>query len=274
MGKCFIFYTKNVIIFSQVLFMNENNLINYYNKFNEEKRLKTRHGYLEFQTTIHYILKYLKKGDKVIDIGAGAGAYSKYLSDLGYEIEAVELIKHNVRKIEKLGIKTTQANAVNLSTFEDNTFDITLLLGPMYHLISNDELIKALSEAKRITKKNGIIFVQYCMNEYAILTHGFKEHAIMDSLKNNLIDNDYNITPRNTDLYRYVRLEDIEKFNKELNLKRLNILTPDGLVHYMRSSINELTEEEYQELIKYHLSICERKDLLGACYHVLDIIKK
>lgn len=254
--------------------MNEENLIKYYNKFNEEKRLKTRHGNLEFVTTMHYILDYLKKDDKIIDIGAGSGFYSKYLSDLGYDITAVELIKHNIRKIESLGIKAIQANALDLRMFPDNSFDITLLLGPMYHLISDDELITALKEAKRITKKNGIIFVAYCMNEYAILTHGFKEHAILDSLKNNLIDQEYNITPAKTDLYRFVRLEHINKFNNILNLERIKIISPDGLVNYMRPSINELSEEEYQELIKYHLSTCERSDLIGAGYHTLDIIKK
>lgn len=254
--------------------MNEENLIKYYNKFNEEKRLKTRHGNLEFVTTMRYILEYLKKGDKIIDIGAGSGFYSKALSDLGYEVTAVELVKHNVRKIESLGIKAIQANALDLKILPDNTFDITLLLGPMYHLISDHELITALREAKRITKKNGIIFVAYCMNEYAILTHGFKEHAILESKKNKLIDENYNITPVNTDLYRFVRLEHINKFNELLNLKRIKIISPDGLVNYMRSSINELSEEEYEELIKYHLSICERLDLIGAGYHTLDIIKK
>lgn len=254
--------------------MNEENLIKYYNKFNEEKRLKTRHGNLEFITTMHYILEFLKKGDRIIDIGAGSGVYSKYLSDLGYDVTAVELIKHNVRKIESNGIKAIQANAIDLHIFPDNTFDITLLLGPMYHLISDEELIKALSEAKRITKKNGIIFVAYCMNEYAILTHGFKEHAILDSLQNGLIDEDYNITPSQTDLYRFVRLEHINKFNETLNLERIKIISPDGLVNYMRPSINELNELEYQELIKYHLSTCERSDLIGAGYHTLDIIKK
>lgn len=254
--------------------MNENNLINYYNKFNEEKRLKTKHGYLEFYITMTYIEKFLRNGYKICDIGAGSGAYSKYLSDLGYDVTAVELIKHNVRKIEDKGIKAIQANATNLSMLDDNTYDITLLLGPMYHLISNEELLSSLNEAKRITKENGIIFVAYCMNDFAIINHGFKEHAILSSIKEGLVDDNYNIKSRENDLYRFVRLEDINYFNEQTNLERIKIINPDGIANHLREMVNSLSEEEYKEFLKYNLSICERPELLGSGYHTLDILKK
>ena len=56
------------------IFMNEENLIKYYNKFNEDKRLTHRHGIVEFNTTIKYIDEILKKIDnpKIIDVGADA----------------------------------------------------------------------------------------------------------------------------------------------------------------------------------------------------------
>ena len=190
--------------------MNEKNLIEYYNKFNEEKRLNTKHGRVEFLTAIKYIEKYLKNNDKIIDIGAGTGKYSKYFYDLGYDVTAVELVKHNLRQIQQKGIKSILGNAINLSKIKDETFDITILFGPMYHLISMEDKIKALSEAKRITKKGGLIFISYCINEYAILTHGFIDGNIKDAINNNLLDNNYKITPKNEDLYSFVRIEDID----------------------------------------------------------------
>ena len=63
--------------------MNEENLITYYNKFNEDKRLNTRHGTIEFITTMKYIHKYLKDNDKIIEIGAGTGKYSINLANEG-----------------------------------------------------------------------------------------------------------------------------------------------------------------------------------------------
>ena len=128
--------------------MNEENLKIYYNKFNEEKRLDTKHGQIEYLTAMKYINDYIKKNDKVIDIGAGTGRYSKTLKNEGYDVFAVELCKSNLREIEKKNIRCIQGNATNLKKINDNTYDITILFGPMYHLITMNEKIKALEEAK------------------------------------------------------------------------------------------------------------------------------
>lgn len=255
--------------------MNEENLITYYNKFNEDKRLKTRHGHIEFITTMKYIHEFLKKNDKIIEIGAGTGKYSISLANEGYDVTAVELIKHNLKLIEKNSdkVKTILGNAINLSKIKDNTYDITLLLGPMYHLITKEEKIKALEEAKRITKKNGIIMVAYCMNEYAVLIHGFRDNNIIEAIKNNDIDSTFHLTPKNTDLYSRVTIDDINQLNKMVNLKRIKIISPDGPANYIRNILNKMNEETFNIFINYHLSTCERLDLIGAGAHTLDILK-
>ena len=236
------------------MFMNEGKLKIYYNKFNEEKRLDTAHGKVEFLTSIKYIEKYLKKGNKIIDIGAGTGKYSKYFLDKGYDVFAVELCKSNLREIEKKKIKCMEGNATNLKKIDDNSYDITILFGPMYHLISMDDKVKALEEAKRITKKNGYIFISYCMNEYAVITHGFIDNNIQESIDNNLIDNDYKITPKETDLYSFVRLEDINYLKDKCNLKRVKIISQDGPTEYIKKTINKMTGEEFKLYLDYHLS--------------------
>lgn len=254
--------------------MNEENLITYYNKFYEEKRLKTRHGKIEYITTMKYIHNYLKANDKILDIGAGMGAYTIPLYNEGYDVTAVELVKHNLKKIKEKNnnIKAYQGNALDLSRFNDNTFDVTLVFGPMYHLIDINDKVKALKEAKRVTKKGGIILVSYIMNEYAVITHAFKEKEILN-LKEALDDN-FHIISKQNDLYSYVRIEDINKINNEANLRRIKIITQDGPANYIRNFINDLSEEEFQIFIQYHLSICERIDILGASAHTLDILKK
>ena len=258
--------------------MNEQELIKYYNKFNEEKRLNTRHGQIEFLTSIKYINHYLKefKNPNIIDIGAGAGKYSKYLKDNGYNVTAVELIKHNVRKIEalNLNIKVIQANAIDLKKIKDESYDITLLFGPMYHLISKEEKISALNEAKRVTKKGGIIMVAYCMNDYAIITHGFKDNNIMSCIKNGELDENFHCTPKKNDLYSMVTLEDINELNNLTSLKRIKIISPDGPANYMRSTLNKMDDETFKIFIDYHFKTCERLDLIGAAYHTLDILRK
>ena len=256
-------------------FMNEENLIKYYNKFNEDKRLNTRHGYIEFITTMKYLHEFLKKNDKIIEIGAGTGKYSISLANEGYDVTAVELVKHNLRVIERNSdkVKTILGNATNLDKINDNTYDITLLLGPMYHLITKEEKIKALEEAKRITKKNGIIMVAYCMNDYAILVHGFRDNNIIQAINNNDIDKNFHLTPKKTDLYSRVNINDINKLNKIVNLERIKIVSPDGPSNYMRSVLNKMDDDTFNIFIKYHLSTCERVDLIGAGAHTLDILK-
>ena len=258
--------------------MNEKNLIEYYNKFNENKRLDRRHGIVEYTTAMKYIKRYLKKfkNPQIIDIGAGTGKYSIELANMGYNVTAVELVKHNLMTIKKNSTKvnTILGNAINLKKINDNSYDIVILFGPMYHLISDEDKIKALNEAKRITKPNGYIFISYYMNEYAIIKHGFMEKKIKESLKNDLVDKNFHITPKNTDLYSMGRLEDINKYKNTARLKRVKILSQDGPTDYIRKYINDLDDEEFSIYINYHLSICERKELLGSSSHILDILKK
>lgn len=258
--------------------MNEKQLIEYYNKFNEDKRLNSRHGKVEFITTMKYIDKYLSKfnNPKILDVGAGCGRYSITLANKGYDVTAVELVKHNLRVIEKKSdkVKVFQGNAIDLSRFNDKSFDLILLFGPMYHLIDDNDKIKALKEAKRLLTDNGIIMVAYIMNEYCVLTYGFKENHILDCIKNNELDDKYHCIRKEIDLYSPVRLEDIDKFNKEANLKRIQIITPDGPANYIRPYLNKLDEESFNKFIEYHLTICERYDILGASAHTVDILKK
>ena len=149
----------------------------YYNKFHEEHRLTTRHGQVEFLTTMHYIEEVARTTSviasdsaaihegpiKIADIGAGTGRYSVELCHKGYDVTAVELVPHNLEILRSKheNIKTWQGDARDLHFLEDNTFDITLLFGPLYHLHGDDQKLKALAEAKRITKKSGFILVAY-----------------------------------------------------------------------------------------------------------------
>ena len=250
--------------------MNEKELIEYYNKHNEDKRLKTKHANVEYITAMKYIHDYLEDGMKILDVGAGTGAYSKTLKDEGYDVVAVELVKHNLKYIEELGIECYQGNAIDLSRFKDNSFDMVLLFGPMYHLLSMDDKIKALEEAKRVSKK--YILISYCMNEFAIIYHGFIEGYIKEDINN--VDDSFKILNDNDNLYSYVRIEDINYLKDKCNLNRVKIINQDGPTEYIKKIINNMDDESYDLFIKYHLSTCERPELLGSGRHILDILEK
>lgn len=256
----------------------------YYNKFNEEKRLDSRHGQVEFITSMKYIHKYLeviqqdkpKSEIKILDVGAATGRYSVPLAEEGYDVTAVELVKHNLARLKAKGsaVKAYQGNAMKLRRFEDNSFDVVLVFGPMYHLHEREEKIKALSEAKRVVRPDGIVFVAYIMNEYSVITYAFKEKHITEGMKNGMLDENFHCTKTANELYSFVRTEDIESLNLEVGLERIQVIAADGAANYIRPFLNALDEEEFRYFIEYHLATCERADLLGASGHLVDILRK
>lgn len=259
-------------------------LVEYYNKFNEEKRLDSRHGQVEYLTSMKYIHEEIdrhyanrpKEQIRIIDIGAGTGRYSVPLAEEGFDVTAVELVRHNLgrlkRKSEK--VKAYEGNALRLKRFSDESFDIAILFGPMYHLHSREDKLQALLEAKRVVQKGGLIFVAYIMNEYSVLTYAFKERHILEAMEKGMMDENFHCQENANELYSFMRLEDILSLNEEAGLTRQKIIAADGAANYMRPFLNALTEEEFQYFVQYHMKTCERGELLGASAHTVDILMR
>ena len=258
-----------------------NELVQYYNKFNEEKRLDSRHGQVEYRVSMKYIHEYIpsdiaKEEVKILDIGAGTGRYSVALAKEGYDVTAVELVKYNLGILKSKGstVKAMQGNALNLKKLEDNYFDVTLLFGPMYHLFGQEDKKKALSEAKRVTKPGGVILVAYCMNEYGVLTYAFKEKHIEECMEGKRLTEDFQTISQKENLYDYMRIEDINVLVEDSGLERIKIISPDGPANYMRPFLNQLSGDEFEYFVQYQMATCERQDLIGAGAHTLDILRK
>ena len=152
------------------------NIEKHYNKHPEDLRLLRRHGIVEFEVTMHHLHRFLQPGQFLLDIGAGTGRYTSALMAEGYKVKAVELVRRNIEVFLKREPEAdvVQCDARNMAFLPDGIADVTLLLGPLYHLISDEEKLKALLEAKRVTKPGGVIFVAYLMNEYSILSYCIK----------------------------------------------------------------------------------------------------
>lgn len=261
-----------------------NKIEEFYNKFNEDKRIKTRHGRVEYEVTMHYIKKHIErlKPSAIADIGAGAGAYTIPLLSEGHRVIAIDVVKYNLGRLKqnadaldtdaRAGLTTYKRDARKLRAIDDDISDITLLLGPMYHLDNTLDRRKALSEAIRITGPGGVIFVAYIMNEYGIIMHGFCEHTILNDIDMGNVDSDYKINNEGN-IYSFVRLEDIDDINRDLSVKRDTIFSPDGIANYMRPMLNSLSEDEFEEFVKYQTTVSDRPELLGAAAHVVDVLQ-
>lgn len=257
-------------------------LIDFYNHYDEDQRLVLKHGSVEFLTTMHYIEKYIRPGDRVLEIGAGTGRYSHALARQGYVVDAVELVKHNIDLFRmntgsEENITITEGNALNLSAFPENQYDITLLLGPLYHLYSTEDKRQALSEAIRVTKPGGVVYAAYVISDGCLLDEGFKRGniSVAEYIKTGLIDSQtFAAKSGPKDLFELVRKEDIDSLMSVFSTARLHYAAADGCALFMREAVDAMDDETFELYLKYHYAVCEREDLIGITSHAIDIFRK
>lgn len=259
--------------------MEENKyLVDFYTNNNEDIRFtKSKGTNVEFQTTMRYIDKFLKPNFDILELGASTGAYSIPLSKKCKSVTAVELLDCNLdvlkQKAKRIkNLTPIKANALDLSQFKDNSFDMVLSLGPMYHLYTKKDDLKAIKEAIRVCKKGGIIFFAYLTHSSVIFYDGVvKNH--FGKIKN-LIDNNGVCVNTPEEIFSSHFTEDFEAYFKNLNVKKLHHVAADGLATCCRDMVNQLTQKDFQTFLEWHFNTCERADQLGWSSHVLYICKK
>jgi len=250
----------------------------YYNNYDEEARLiRDKAHSIEYITTTKYIEKYLKKGDRILEIGAGTGRYSIDYAQKGYQIDAVELVAKNWEILkskitEGMNIKAIQGNCLDLNMYQDNTFDITLVLGPMYHLYEEADINKAMEEAIRVTKPGGKIFIAYITDDAVVLSYGLRK-GNLKRLKE-ICDENWNVKKIAEEIFATYKIKDFDELVNKFNLNKLETIATDGIAPQMQNYINELDEEEFQIYLEYHLKNCDRKELMGYSCHILEIVEK
>lgn len=257
-------------------------LIDLYNHYDEDSRLTSRHGSVEFLTTMHYIGKYIKTGCRVLEIGAATGRYSHALARQGYDVDAVELVEHNIEIFRRNTqpdehITITQGNAMDLSAFPDNQYDITLLLGPLYHLYTQTDKRQALSEALRVTKQGGVVFAAYVISDGCLLDEGFRRGNVnvAEYIKTGLLDPvTFATKSQPKDMFELVRKEDIDDLMSVFTVERLHYVASDGLALCIREAIDAMDNEEFELYLKYHYATCEREDMAGVTSHAIDVFRK
>ncbi len=245
-----------------------------YEVFDENSRLnRSKAARVEFLTTIKYIDKYLKQDQKILDIGAGAGEYSFHYARLGYDVTAVELADNNVKVFrEKMTpkdkIDLRQANACDLSMFEDKVFDVIFLFGPLYHISDLMDRQKCINEAKRVCKDDGVIFVSYISHDFIFLTElSYNPHYFLT--------NDFDSETMRLRDFPFV-FKTVQETRKEMsdNYKIIHEISADGASELMEKVIDQFDDIEYQRYLNYHWTICEKPEMLGMCNHLLYVCKK
>ena len=253
----------------------------YYNAYDEEGRLLSRHGQVEYLTTMKYIRECLAgtADASILEVGAGTGRYSVTLAKAGYRVTAVELVASNLEKLKaKLDgsepLTALQGNALDLSALPDAAFDLTMLLGPMYHLYDEADRRQAMAEAVRVTKPGGHILVAYCMNEPTIIQFVFVQDHLREVTDNSMLTPDWHCISEPKDLFQLTRTEEIAALDAAFPVERLKLVAADGATNFIRQTIDAMDEDTFARWMDYHYTVCERADLIGASHHTLDVLRK
>lgn len=255
-----------------------NKIIEYYNSiYNEDERLGKNcdNRHLTEKVVKHHIIsQYVTKENSVLEIGAGTGIHSIFLSKKGCNVSACDLVPNHVKliqekaKINNVQIDATVQNALDLG-YEDNSFDLVLLSGPIYHMHSYKDKEKAIKEAKRVCKNNGIIIIDFLPK-----LHSFIQQVLrFPKFIGNLSDDDIKNLECKDDMFSFDNKEDIVKLVEECNLKVLDIVSLDSITRFIRDRINEFNEEELEKWIKIIAKINEY-DVIDLGEHALVIAEK
>lgn len=253
----------------------------FYDSVNEDVRLESsRQGQLEYFITMNYIHKFIREGDKVLEIGAGTGRYSIALAKEGFQVAAVELVDSNLEVLKANAkrlpnIEAYQGDALDLSRFDDDTFDVTLLFGPMYHLYEEKDQHRALDEAIRVTKPGGVILIAF-LSAHAIICTNYLYSWLpaVHGLKENF-DSDYNVRHFPEQLFTGFDICEFEDLFNDKDVDHITTVAADNVLEIAEQRTDfSMSDEDFRAFADYQMHICEKREMLGNSSHLLYICRK
>ena len=228
-----------------------------------------------------------KKRLKILDVGGGAGFYSFWLHDLGHEVHLLDITPVNIDYAEKEARRTSKmlgsmqvADARKLP-FDSCSFDLVLLLGPLYHLTKSQDRIKALREAKRVLKKGGLL-VCAAISRYAALLNGYYDNWIINphfpsmvhhELKNGQHRNPYGVSKFFTTAYLH-RPEDLIAEMDKTGFSKSCLYAIESFGWILTDFKKQWCDTKYKKLIFEMIRAVEtEKSLMGMSAHILGVAR-
>ena len=251
----------------------------FYHQVDEDSRLqRSRHGQLEYAVTMHYIHRFIKPGARVLEVGAGTGRYSIALAKEGMDVTAVELVESNLSILQKnskelSNIQSYQGDATCLNQFEDQIFDMTLVLGPLYHLYDSEDVRKAIDEAIRVTKKNGVLFFAF-ISVFGIMYNDYFKGNWSQGQKENFTD-EYRVRHFEGQIFTGYDVAEFEGLFAGKPVEWITTTGTDGMIGPVeRRSDFVMTDEDFALFTDWYLHFSEKRELLGNTVHLLYVCRK
>jgi SAM-dependent methyltransferase len=246
-------------------------------------------GAVEFAVTRHILAKYLPSSARVLGIGGGPGRYAIWLSKQGHRVVLAdlspELLSIAHKKIAEAEVGSNveaivEADARDLSQWEDGSFDAVLSLGPFYHMPNPGDRERAAAEMNRVLRSEGLAFVAL-IPRYAFLRrtlaipdercHLTQPDFIARLLKEGIFIND--IPRRFTDGYG-VCPDEVAPFFEKHGFTVLTLLAAEGIIVNIQRSLSELADSDpdtYRAAFQVVLSTASDPSILGMAPHLLYV---
>ena len=250
----------------------------------EWDRLKVKHPYEKY-ITIRMMDRYIRPGDRILDIGGGPGHYSVHYAGQGHPVTLLDLSRENVRfatkKARQYGVKitATQGDALDLSRFADESFDAVFLMGPLYHLMNEESRIRAIREAKRVLKKGGCLFSSFILMFGGVI-YGMRE------LPETILWPDeqvlYEVAAKDESLafeaftFSYMTtVADAEKLMASVGgLKTETVFGQESILAPYRNVLSRYPKKIRDAWYEYALRFCEKREYMTHTEHLMIVSRK
>ncbi len=250
----------------------------------EWDRLKIRHPYEKYITT-HMMDRYIRSGDSVLDIGGGPGHYAIHYARQGHAVTLLDLSDENVRfakkKARQYGVQITalQGDAQDLSRFPDSAFDTVFLMGPLYHLMNEENRLQAIREARRVLKPGGYLFTSFILMFGGVI-YGLRElqETILQPQEQALFEVAAKDESLAFEAFTYSYMTTVRDAKKLLaavpGLKTETVFGQEGILAPYQNVLSRSPLKIRTAWYNYALRFCEKEDYLTHTEHLMIVSRK
>lgn len=253
----------------------------YYESYDEDNRLLKDNAHkIELITTTYFLDKFINKKSRILEVGAGTGVYSLYYAENGHDVTALDLVPKHVEimkdkaSLRKLTMNVVEGNALNLSSFSEGSFDTVLCLGPLYHLITEEDRRKCIEECLRVLKPGGILAAAYISRFSTFVNYILRDKENINDRGLQNISKQGLEAGEAIDCFYHSTYFEIEELMNQFDIIKLEHIGTDGIGGTLRDITNKFDDSEFELWMDYHLRTCGDSSLAGYSQHGLYICRK
>jgi S-adenosylmethionine-dependent methyltransferase len=240
----------------------------------------------EFAVTLKAFGEFLPKSPcSVLDIGGGPGRYAIELAQQGYVVTLLEISSESLKLAQEKAREARvslagfiHASALDLGELDSNSFDAVLLMGPLYHLLSQTERVQAIQEAMRVLKPSGRLFAAFITRfaPFRYVANGEPDWLIKNQeYARQLLETGVHDQPPTTFTQAYyVHPGEVLSLMESQNLRTLCLIGCEGIVAGHDGKVNELTGEAWEAWADLNYKLGQDPTLYGASDHLLYVGEK